>query len=49
MFGVEENMKETEFQKRFSFVSIQNPDQRLRDFWNTINSAKVSSNILVRE
>lgn len=47
LFGVEENTREADFSKRFSFVSIQNPDQRLKDFWNTINSAKVSSNILV--
>lgn len=47
LFGVEEHVRETAFDKRFSFVSIQNPEQRLRDFWNTINSAKVSSNILV--
>lgn len=47
LFGVEENTRESDFSKRFSFVSIQNPDQRLKDFWNTINSAKVSSNILV--
>lgn len=47
LFGVEENTREADFSKRFSFVSIQNPDQRLKDFWNTINSAKASSNILV--
>ena len=47
LFGVEEHMKEMDFNKRFSFVSIKNPDQRIKDFWNTINSDKVSSNILV--
>ena len=47
LFGVEEHLKETDFSKRFSFASIKNPDQRLKDFWNTINSDKVSSNILV--
>lgn len=47
LFGVEEHMKETEQDKRFSFVSIYNPEQRLKDFWNTVNSEKVSSNILV--
>ena len=47
LFGVEEHLKENEFDKRFSFVSIINPDQRLKDFWNTVNSEKVSSNILV--
>ena len=47
LFGVEEHIKETEQDKRFSFVSIYNPEQRLKDFWNTVNSEKVSSNILV--
>ena len=47
LFGVEENIKETDFEKRFTFVSINNPDQRIKDFWNTINSEKVSVNILV--
>lgn len=47
LFGVEENVKEPDFAKRFSFISIPNPVQRLNDFWNTVNSAKVSSNILV--
>ena len=47
LFGVEEHLKEIEFEKRFTFVSVNNPDQRLKDFWNTINSEKVSSNILI--
>lgn len=47
LFGVEEHIKETEQDKRFSFVSIYNPEQRLKDFWNTVNSEKVSSNILI--
>lgn len=33
--------------KRFSFISVRNPDQRIKEFWNTINSKKVSCNILV--
>lgn len=36
LLGVEEDLKETDFEKRFTFVSIKNPDQRLKDFWNTI-------------
>ena len=47
LFGVEEHPKEPEFAKRFIFRSINNPDQRIKDFWNTINSDKCSSNILV--
>lgn len=47
LFGVEEHLREKDFDSRFSFVSINNPDQRVKDFWNTINSDKVSSNILI--
>ncbi len=47
LFGVEEHLRETDFDKRFTFVSVNNPDQRIKDFWNTINSEKVSANILV--
>ena len=47
LFGIEEHLKEVDFDRRFTFVSIKNPDQRIKDFWNTINSNKVSSNILV--
>lgn len=47
LFGVEEHIREIDFEKRYTFVSIKNPDQRLKDLWNTVNSEKVSSNILV--
>ncbi|MCD8084284.1 MAG: putative DNA binding domain-containing protein [Clostridiales bacterium] len=47
LLGVEENIKEKDLTKRFSFSSVRNPDQRIKDFWNTINSNKVSRNILV--
>ncbi len=47
LFGVEEHNKEKDPDKRFTLESINNPQQRLIDFWNTINSVKVSTNILV--
>lgn len=47
LFGVEEHLREKDPEKRFTLESITNPQQRLTDFWNTINSAKVSTNILV--
>lgn len=47
LLGVEEHLKETDPDKRFSFSSVKNPDQRIKDFWNTINSNKVSCNLLV--
>lgn len=47
LFGIEENVKEVDFDKRFTIIGIKNADQCLKDFWNTINSEKVSSNILM--
>lgn len=47
LFGVAENIKEFDTNKKFSFVSVTNPQQRVVDFWNTINSSKISSNILM--
>lgn len=47
LFGIEEHVKETDFERRFVFQTIKNPDQRIKDLWNTVNSNKVSSNILV--
>ena len=47
LFGVEENMRESDHNHRFSFVSILHPEQRIKEFWDTLNSDKVSRNILV--
>ena len=47
LFGVEKHLKEKDPEKRFTLESINNPQQRLTDFWNTINSVKVSTNVLV--
>ena len=47
LLGVEECVKEKNPEKRFSFTSVKNPTQRIKEFWNTINSNKVSRNILV--
>lgn len=47
LFGVEEHVREIDPNKRFSFVHIEHINQRITDFWNTINSEKVNVNILV--
>lgn len=49
LLGVEENLAETDIEKRFTFKDVKNPDIRLKEFWDTINSNKVSSNILLDE
>ncbi len=47
LLGVEEHPNEKDFSERFTFLNIPNAEQRVKDFWNTINSEKVSANILV--
>lgn len=47
LLGIEENPKVKDISQRFCIGTIKNPDQLLKDFWNTINSEKVSSNVLV--
>ena len=49
LLGVEEHMNETDPTKRFSFTDMKNPEVRLKEFWDTINSDKVSANILLDE
>ena len=49
LLGVKENMSETNIEKRFTFVDMKNPAARLKEFWDTINSNKVSANILLDE
>ena len=47
LFGVEEHQKVTDPQKRFSIVNIENPQARLKEFWDAIhNPNKVNTNIL---
>jgi len=47
LFGIEEHRKEKDPTKRFTVVNIENPQARLKEFWDTIhNSNKVNINIL---
>ena len=46
LFGITENINETELSKRFTFTNIENADKIISDFWNTLNSDKVNVNIL---
>ena len=47
LLGVEENLKETDVEKRFTFCNLTAPQKMIKDFWDTINSKKVSANILL--
>ena len=47
LLGIEEHMSEMNIEKRFTFTDVKNPEIRLKEFWDTINSNKVSANILL--
>lgn len=47
LLGIEEHMSERDLDKRFTFTGVKKPDVRLKEFWDTINSNKVSANILL--
>ena len=40
-------MSEMDIENRFTFTDIKNPQIRLKEFWDTINSDKVNANILL--
>lgn len=46
LLGIEEHKNERDFSKRYTIKGVRNPVQQIKDFWNTINSEKVSNNIL---
>ena len=46
LLGVFENMKENDPAKRFRIEGVDDAEKIRKDFWNTINSNKVSDNIL---
>lgn len=46
LLGIEENLKETDLGKRFTIRGVGNAERMRTDFWNTVNSEKVSCNIL---
>lgn len=47
LLGIEEHMSEVNIEKRFTFTDVKNPETRIKEFWDTINSSKVSVNILL--
>lgn len=46
LLGVEEHKGEKAVEKRFVVTGVENVQKIIEDFWNTINSNKVSGNIL---
>ena len=46
LLGIDENLKEKDPSKRLQIIGVEDAQKILTDFWNTINSDKVSENIL---
>lgn len=46
LLGIKENLREKNPAKRFEILGVENAEKMCKDFWNTINSNKVSLNIL---
>lgn len=47
LLGVDEDTKEKNLKKRFTISNIENPQARLKEFWDTVNNTeKVNVNIL---
>ena len=47
LLGIDEDLKEKDPLKRFQIFGVGDTQKILSDFWNTINSDKVSENILI--
>ena len=46
LLGIKENFEESDFEHRFTVQGVAAPHKIITDLWNTINSDKVSANIL---
>ncbi len=46
LLGIKENFEESDFEHRFTVQGVVAPHKIITDLWNTINSDKVSANIL---
>lgn len=49
ILGVEEDLQADNWDDRFSVLGVHNPENIVKDFWNTINSDKVNACILKDE
>ena len=49
ILGVDEDLQADNWDDRFSVLGVHNPENIVKDFWNTINSDKVNACILKDE
>ena len=49
ILGIEENRFAESMEERFKIYGVSNADRQRKDFWNTINSEKVSGCLLKDE
>lgn len=47
LLGIREDLNESDFEKRFTVSHLKNPARMIKEFWDTLNSAKVSVSVLV--
>ena len=47
LLGIRENPGETDFEKRFTVTGVKNPAKMVKEFWDTLNSEKVSTSVSV--
>lgn len=46
LLGVSENLNAANRKERFTITGVKKPEQRIKDFWDTLNSDKVNRNLL---
>lgn len=49
VLGVEEDKSKKELKERYTITGLKDANQMKEDFWNTINSKRVSNNILLND
>lgn len=47
LLGLKEDLNELDFEKHFTVSHLKNPDRLIKEFWDTLNSPKVSASLLV--
>lgn len=49
LLGIEEHLNARSIEERFTILGVPNHEKRIKEFWDTLNSEKVSHNILKEE
>ena len=49
LLGIKEDVDEPDWEKRFSVSHLKDPARLIKEFWDTLNSSKVSTSLLVND